>query len=74
MAHQITVSRPLGAGSSVTSRVITNLKEVKIDFVHMVLHVSHDMENKPRREEFQLSGATVLTDTITSDNHVLVVS
>jgi hypothetical protein len=66
-----TVTAKTGPAVQVTAQVLTNLKALHIDVARQVVMVEE--EGKANRE-FDLTGVTTITDTITTTNHVVVIS
>lgn len=66
-----TVTAKTGPAVQATALVLTNLLSFKIDVGRQVAIIEED--GKPLKE-FDLTGVTTITDTITSTNHVVVIS
>lgn len=66
-----TVTAKTGPAVQITAGVLSNLKSFKVDVANQVITL--EQEGLPLRE-FDLTGVTTITDTITSTNHVVVIS
>jgi len=71
MPSQITITAKTGPAIQATALVLTGLTNINIDMERKVLTCL--IGSNPVKE-FDLSGVTLLTDTITGSNHVIVVS
>jgi hypothetical protein len=73
MPSQLTITAKTGPASQVTTLVLSNVQNLNLDFIRRVIQVfSPDFPVNPR--EFDLTGVTTLTDSISSNNHTLVIS
>ena len=69
-----TVTAKSGPSSQSTAIVISGITSFTVDVKRQVLQVYQGNELTGPAKEFDLTGVTVLTDTITATNHVLVIS
>lgn len=67
---QATVTAKTGPARQVTSLVLTNVKKMELDLVGKIVRFDCDQGIR----EFDLVSVATLTDTITSGDHVIVVS
>lgn len=69
-----TITAKTGPGTQVTAANLTGITSISIDVKRQVLQVYQGNELTGPAKEFDLTGVTVITDTITATNHVIVVS
>lgn len=74
MPSQVTVTAKTGPDRQVTDLVLTGVTKVSYDYEKKVCQIDLVGPMGPARKEFDLAGVTVITDTITGANHVLVLS
>jgi len=72
MPSQVTVTAKTGPASQVTGLVLTDVTSITYDYDKKVATIF--MSGGKGIREFDLAGVTVITDTITGANHVLVMS
>lgn len=66
----VTMTGPVGPAKTMTAQVFTDVTKVELDLVKKVAFIS-----VPNRiVEMDIAATTTLTDTITSGNHVMVIS
>ena len=70
MANQLTVTAKSGPAVQSTAIVLTNVTDIKYDFVRQVVYVTTNGLIK----EFDLGGVTTLTLTLSAGNYTLVLS
>lgn len=67
---QVTLTGPAGPAKTMTAQVFPDVQQVVLDLVKKVVQVVVP----GRTIEMDIAATTTLTDTITSGNHVIVVS
>lgn len=73
MPSQVTVTAKTGPASQLTAQVFLNVQQLNLDFTRRVGQiVSPDFGGVIK--EVDLTGVTTLTDTISSNNHTIVIS
>jgi hypothetical protein len=73
MPSQVTLTAKTGPASQITAQVFTNVQQLNLDFVRRVGQIFNpDFNVLPH--EFDLSGVTTVTDTVSSNNHTIVIS
>lgn len=76
MPSQLTFTGKVGAAVQLTARVFPDVRGLKFDFDLRTLQVNYvDPLSGPEEVILDISGGTVtLTDTVTANQHVLVMS
>jgi len=69
-----TVTAKSGPAKQTTARVITGITSFTVDVKRQLIQFYIGNELTGPATEFELTGVTTITDTITATNHVLVVS
>jgi hypothetical protein len=69
-----TVTAKSGPAKQVTATVLSGITSLVIDVKRQVIQIYQGNELTGPAKEFDLTGVTTITDTITSTNHVVVIS
>ena len=69
-----TVTAKTGPASQATATVLGGITSITIDIKRQVVQLYQGNELTGPAKEFDLTGVTVLTDTITATNHAIVIS
>jgi len=69
-----TVTAKTGPAKQVTATVLAGVTSFTIDIKRQVIQIYQGNELTGPAKEFDLTGVTTLTDTITATNHAIVVS
>ena len=69
-----TVTAKSGPAKQTTAMVSSGITSLVIDVKRQVIQVYQGNELTGPAKEFDLTGVTTITDTITSTNHVVVIS
>lgn len=69
-----TVTAKTGPNAQVTAAPIAGVTSMVIDVKRQVIQIYQGNELTGPAKEFDLTGVTVITDTITATNHVIVIS
>ena len=69
-----TVTAKSGPAKQTTAMVISGITSLVIDVKRQVIQVYQGNELTGPAKEFELTGVTTITDTITATNHVVVIS
>lgn len=69
-----TITAITGPAKTVTATVLSGITSISIDVKRQVIQIYQGNELTGPCKEFDLTGVTTITDTITSTNHVLVIS
>lgn len=69
-----TVTAKTGPASQATALSLTGVTSITIDIKRQVIQIYQGNELTGPAKEFDLTGVTTLTDTITATNHAIVVS
>lgn len=69
-----TITAKTGPAKQLTTQVLSGLTSIVIDVKRQVIQLYQGSELTGPTKELDLTGVTTITDTITSTNHVLVIS
>lgn len=69
-----TVTAKSGPAKQTTAEVISGITSLVIDVKRQVIQIYQGNELTGPAKEFDLTGVTTITDTITTTNHVVVIS
>lgn len=69
-----TVTAKSGPAKQTTAAVISGITSLVIDVKRQVIQIYQGNELTGPAREFDLTGVTTITDTITATNHVVVIS
>ena len=75
MPDQVTVTGKVGPNLTVTTLVITNVSDFRVDTVQNMLYVSGQIGGQiPKIHEFDVNAATVMTVTKSGNNWTVAIS
>ena len=69
-----TVTAKTGTSKQVTAAALAGVTSITIDIKRQLIQIYQGTELTGPAKEFDLTGVTTITDTITATNHVLVIS